>query len=93
MRLSLLGRANRRATLDRGFGESPLKRVPVVPIYVESPTIADEILDYTVTYGCDTLIMGKTKRRLFARRLSGDVVAEIAQHLPDGVALITRESA
>jgi len=69
------------------------KNVPVVPIYVESPTIVDEILDYTVTYGCDTLIMGKTKRRLFARRLSGDVVAEIAQHLPDGVALITRESA
>ncbi len=66
--------------------------VPFIPIYVSSPAIAEEILDYTVTYGCDTLIMGKSKRRLFARRLEGDVITEVARHLPDGVALITREA-
>jgi amino acid transporter/nucleotide-binding universal stress UspA family protein len=67
-------------------------RVPFIPIYVQSASIAEEILDYTVTYGCDTLIMGKSRRRMFARKLEGDVVGEIAQHLPDGVALITREA-
>lgn len=67
-------------------------RVPLVPIYVCSPSIVEELLDYTVTYGCDTLIMGKTRRGALARSLEGDVVSQVAQHLPDGVALITREA-
>ncbi|MFM9994852.1 MAG: universal stress protein [Phycisphaerales bacterium] len=66
--------------------------VPFVPIYVTSPSIADEILDYTVTFGCDTLIMGKSKRSLFARRVQGDVVQRVAGLLPDGVALVTRSA-
>ncbi len=66
--------------------------VAFVPIYVSSPEIAEEILDYTVTYGCDTLIMGKTKRSIFARKLEGDVVTRVASMLPSEVALITREA-
>lgn len=66
--------------------------VPFVPIYVTSPDIADEILDYTVTYGCDTLIMGKSRRSVFSRKLEGDVVTRVAEHLPDDVALITRSA-
>jgi amino acid transporter len=66
--------------------------VPFVPIYVTSPDIRDEILDYTVTYGCDTLIMGKSRRSLFSRKLEGDVVSQVADHLPDDVALITRSA-
>jgi len=64
--------------------------VPFVPIYVTSEEIAEEILDHTVTYGCDTLIMGKSRRPVFARKLEGDVVTRVSDHLPDGVALITR---
>ncbi len=66
--------------------------VPCIPIYVVSPNIAEEVLDYTTTYGCDTLILGKTRRGAVSRALAGDVVAEVARHLPDGVALITREN-
>jgi amino acid transporter/nucleotide-binding universal stress UspA family protein len=66
--------------------------VPCIPIYVVSPNIAEEILDYTTTYGCDTLILGKTRRGAVSRALAGDVVAEVARHLPDDVALITREN-
>lgn len=66
--------------------------VPFVPVYVVSDEIAAEILDYTVTYGCDTLIMGKSRRSLFSRRLEGDVVGEVAAALPDEVALITRSA-
>jgi nucleotide-binding universal stress UspA family protein len=66
--------------------------VPFVPIYCSSPEIAEEILDYTVTFGCDTLIMGKTRRTHLARQLEGDVVATVANLLPEGVSLLTRDS-
>jgi amino acid transporter/nucleotide-binding universal stress UspA family protein len=74
------------AVLARRYG------VPFVPIYVASPDIAEEILDYTVTFGCDTLVMGKTRRRAFARAVEGDVIARVARNLPSQVALITRDS-
>lgn len=64
--------------------------VPFIPIYVTSTDIADEILDYTVTYGCDTLIMGTTRRSMLDRRLAGDVVARVADHLPPSVELMLR---
>ncbi len=66
--------------------------VPFLPIYVVATDIVDEILDHTVTYGCDTLIMGKTKRSVFSRKFEGDVVTEVAESLPDDVALITRSA-
>lgn len=66
--------------------------VPFVPIYVTSADVASEILDYTVTHGCDTLIMGKSRRSLFARKIEGDVVMQVAEHLPDEVAFITRSA-
>lgn len=66
--------------------------VPFYPIYVTSPNIAEEILDYTVTFGCDTLIMGKSRRSFFSRRVTGDVVTQIAEQLPDGVSLVTRST-
>lgn len=66
--------------------------IPFVPIYITATDIASEILDYTVTFGCDTLIMGKSQRTLFSRRVAGDVLAEVAKHLPDEVALITRSA-
>ncbi|MEM1329869.1 MAG: universal stress protein [Planctomycetota bacterium] len=66
--------------------------VPFIPIYITSPEIADEILDHTVTYACDTLIMGKSKRSLFSRKLAGDVITSVAESLPSEVALITRSA-
>lgn len=66
--------------------------VPFFPIYVTSTDIPAEILDYTVTYGCDTLIMGKSRRSMLSRRVTGDVLAAVAKHLPDNVALITRST-
>lgn len=66
--------------------------VPYVPIYVVANDIVDEILDYTVTYGCDTLIMGKSRRSLFSRRLQGDIVAQVVESLPSDVTLITRST-
>jgi nucleotide-binding universal stress UspA family protein len=64
--------------------------VPFFPIYITATDIAAEILDYTVTFGCDELIMGKSRRNVFARTLEGDVVGQISRHLPEGVSLVTR---
>jgi nucleotide-binding universal stress UspA family protein len=64
--------------------------VPFFPIYVNATEIGEEILDYTVTFGCEELIMGKSRRSLFARAIEGDVLSRIASHLPEGVSLITR---
>ncbi len=66
--------------------------VSFVPIYVTSQEIPDEILDHTVTYGCDTLIMGKSRRSVFSRKLEGDVVSEVSRSLPEGITMITRAS-
>lgn len=66
--------------------------VPFLPIYVTSRDIAGEILDYTVTFGCDTLIMGKSRRAVFSRALGGDVLAQVAAQLPEGISLVTRAS-
>lgn len=67
--------------------------VPIVPIYVTTAgEIAEEILDYTVTFGCDTLIMGKSRRSLFSRRVAGDIVSKVEQLLPDDVSLIIRSA-
>lgn len=66
--------------------------VPVIPIYVTSTEVPAEILDYTVTFGCDTLIMGKSRRSLFSRKVVGDVLGEVARQLPDEVSLITRSA-
>jgi len=65
--------------------------VACVPIYVSSPNIAEEILDYTVTFGCDTLIIGRSKRSGLSRSVEGDVVSEIKKHLPSLVNLIERD--
>ncbi|MEZ6318523.1 MAG: universal stress protein [Phycisphaerales bacterium] len=64
--------------------------VPFVPIYVTASDITGEILDHTVTYGCDTLIMGKSRRSLVSRRLAGDVVSQVSAALPGGISLVTR---
>lgn len=66
--------------------------VPCVPVYVTSNDVVHEILDYTVTYGCDTLIMGESRRPLLARKIEGDVTTRIASDLPSQIALITRSA-
>lgn len=65
-------------------------KVPLFPIYVTADEAATEILDYTVTYGCDTVIMGKSRRSVFARRVQGDVIQKVSEALPEGITLITR---
>ena len=45
-----------------------------------------------MTYGCDTLIMGESRRPLLARKIEGDVVSTVARDLPRDIGLITRSA-
>ena len=64
--------------------------VALFPIYVVAADPASEILDYSVTYGCDTVIVGRSRRSVFSRRVTGDVVQTLTESMPEGITLMTR---
>ena len=66
--------------------------VTVVPIYVTSTDIWSEILDYAITYGCQTLIMGESRRSVFARKVTEDVLGQVRRNLPPGIEFLIRHA-
>jgi amino acid transporter/nucleotide-binding universal stress UspA family protein len=62
--------------------------VKVVPLYTVSDDIVSSILDLSATLGVDMLILGAPQRTTLAGLLRGDVVTEIAKHLPDSIQLL-----
>ena len=62
--------------------------VSVVPLYMVSENPAATILDLAATLGVDMLMLGTSHRRTLARLLKGNVVNEVAAHLPENIQLI-----
>jgi amino acid transporter len=62
--------------------------VPMVPIYAVHDSPADLILDEAATLGAQTLIMGASRRGALAKALRGDVLQEVARHLPKEIPLL-----
>ena len=62
--------------------------VQVVPIYSVSDNPAMSILDLSATLGIDVLILGAPHRQTLAKLLKGDVVTEVAKHLPENIQLL-----
>ncbi len=62
--------------------------VPIVPIYVVSENPATTILDLAATIGIDMLVLGSTHRTRLVSLLKGNVVTEVAKHLPENIDLI-----
>jgi len=60
----------------------------VVPLYMVSENPAATILDLAATLGVDMLMLGTSHRRTLARLLKGNVVNEVAAHLPENIQLI-----
>jgi nucleotide-binding universal stress UspA family protein len=60
----------------------------VLPVYAVSDDIAGSILDLSATLGIDMLILGAPQRTSLAALLRGDVVTEVAKHLPDTIQLV-----
>ena len=62
--------------------------VPVLPLYVVSENPATTILDLSATIGIDILALGSTHRTGLVSLLKGNVVTEVAKHLPENIPLI-----
>jgi nucleotide-binding universal stress UspA family protein len=62
--------------------------VKVMPVYAVSDDVAASILDLSATLGIDMLLVGAPQRSSLAALLRGDVVTEVARHLPDTIQLV-----
>lgn len=64
------------------------KKIPYMPIYSVARSTSEMILDYAGTYAADYVIMGVTRRGALFRALRGDVITEVATHLPQETKLL-----
>jgi nucleotide-binding universal stress UspA family protein len=64
------------------------KGVQIVPIYVVSRDVADSILDFAATYDVRALLMGVSRQGTLLRALRGDVLASVADQLPQDIPLL-----
>jgi nucleotide-binding universal stress UspA family protein len=62
--------------------------IQVVPVYVVSDSAPMTILDLSATLGVDYLILGAPHRTGLVKLLKGDVVTEVAKHLPENIHLV-----
>lgn len=62
--------------------------VQVIPIYAVSERPSTTILDLCATLGVDYLILGTPQRGSLVKLLRGDVVTEVARHLPTNIHLV-----
>jgi nucleotide-binding universal stress UspA family protein len=77
------------AELMNGMLEMSTKTgVKVVPVYAVSDDVAASILDLSATLGIDMLVVGAPQRSSLAALLRGDVVTEVARHLPETIQLV-----
>jgi len=62
--------------------------VHVIPVYAVSDNAAGTILDLAATLGIDMLMLGSPNRNSLLGLLKGNVVTEVARHLPEEIQLI-----
>ena len=62
--------------------------VRMLPVYAVSDDVAASVLDLSATLGIDMLILGAPQRSSLAALLRGDVVTEVAKHLPDSIQMV-----
>jgi nucleotide-binding universal stress UspA family protein len=62
--------------------------IPVMPLYAVTDNPSATILDLCATLGVDYLVLGESRGGALAHLLRGDIVAQVAQHLPQDIQLI-----
>jgi amino acid transporter/nucleotide-binding universal stress UspA family protein len=62
--------------------------IKVLPVYAVSDDVAASVLDLSATLGIDMLVLGAPQRSALAALLRGDVVTEVARHLPETIQLL-----
>lgn len=62
--------------------------VSVIPVYAVSDDPAATIIDLAATLGIDKLMLGAPHRSALSKLLRGNVVTEVARHLPENIELV-----
>jgi nucleotide-binding universal stress UspA family protein len=62
--------------------------VPAYFIYSSAFDVADAILETAATQAVDTLLLGTTRRGVLWRAMKGDVIQQVAAHLPERITLL-----
>jgi nucleotide-binding universal stress UspA family protein len=62
--------------------------VTMMPMYVVSQDVAYTILDFAATYGVEAVLMGVSRVGALLRALRGDVIAAVADNLPEDITLL-----
>jgi nucleotide-binding universal stress UspA family protein len=68
--------------------QADAKGVPIRFLYTVAENVAETIVDFAVTYGCNEVILGTSKRGTLWRTMKGDVIQGVAQHLPERTQLV-----
>lgn len=77
------------AEIMQGMKElATVASVRMLPVYAVSDDVATSVLDLSATLGIDMLVLGAPQRSGLAALLRGDVVTEVAKHLPDTIQLL-----
>lgn len=81
---------DREATelFERATQQAREQQTPLQTIYAVSRDPADVILDFSATYAVDVVLMGVSRRGGMVRALRGDVMNEVANHLPAETTLL-----
>lgn len=68
--------------------EAVAREIPLVPIYCVGRSAPEMILDFAATYAVDFLILGVSRRGAMYRALRGDMITQVADHLPAETTLL-----
>jgi amino acid transporter len=80
--------AEARQVFQRAADACRTARVQMVPIYVVSPEVAYAILDQAATFNVESVLMGVSRQGTLLKALRGDVLATVADHLPEDIPLL-----
>jgi amino acid transporter/nucleotide-binding universal stress UspA family protein len=62
--------------------------IPVFTLYSVAFDVAEAILETAATHAVDTLLLGSTQRGALWKTMKGDVISEVAEHLPERINLL-----
>jgi nucleotide-binding universal stress UspA family protein len=76
------------AIFSQAEEEAAAAGVEVHSLYAVGHDIPEAILEFAVTHGVDTLILGATQRGALWHAMKGDVLQEVAKYLPERIDLV-----
>jgi amino acid transporter/nucleotide-binding universal stress UspA family protein len=68
--------------------KAEVAEVPAFFIYASAFDVADVILETAATHAVDTLVLGTTQRGMLWRAMKGDIMQQVASHLPERITLL-----